>query len=465
MDVLPVELWLGVAEYQKWPQHVALELLDDELAAEFRAWYAGPSCVITINDGEQVNPAHKRAIIARYPSLVYRAEVCAWTMEADAADTWGARYVTFISNGSCDLHIHGPNHYRLTMGIKECVSRMHPKMVEVKTVSKYTITRHNVTFANDACGVIKTLRARVPELERPLSLTPDSFRTVGRVVGGNGSWGDCSAYDVRAGTHSVVDGDGAMSTEDRDELLRRGCVTSLSCSKLFLPGIALLHNVHTVRLFRAQGLAGLNLFSLRNARLLDLSGSDVTDVSALGAVPKLYLCGCDGVRDVSALGGVRELDLSWCANIRDVAALGSVRWLSLAGTNVEDVSALGAVHSLDLSGCYAVRDFTALGRNYFLDLSRTRVPDIRHLRGVHTLLLVGCLKVFDAYENIGKNTILLTRDVLYRKRQEGVAVSSIKKLAPTLYGFSNGDSAWRSRRTSAMLTLGWAIPGQFDWGE
>ncbi|AIK96064.1 hypothetical protein [Candidatus Odyssella acanthamoebae] len=62
---------------------------------------------------------------------------------------------------------------------------------------------------------------------------------------------------------------------------------------------------------------------------IDLSRTDVTDVSALGNVHTLNLQGCEGVTDVSALGNVHTLNLRGCRGVTDVSALGKVHNLTL----------------------------------------------------------------------------------------------------------------------------------------
>ena len=74
--------------------------------------------------------------------------------------------------------------------------------------------------------------------------------------------------------------------------------------------------------------------------------------------------------ETSIFSGVRTLDLSW-TNVVDVSALGRVHTLRLIGTKVVDVSALGSVHTLDLSYTEVV-DVSALGGVHTLYLHNTR---------------------------------------------------------------------------------------------
>ena len=80
---------------------------------------------------------------------------------------------------------------------------------------------------------------------------------------------------------------------------------------------------------------------------VDVSGSFISDASALGGVHTLNLNGTN-VTYASALGGVHTLNLSYTP-VTDVSALGGVHTLYLNCTKVTDVSALGGVHTLNLT--------------------------------------------------------------------------------------------------------------------
>ncbi len=108
---------------------------------------------------------------------------------------------------------------------------------------------------------------------------------------------------------------------------------------------------HLVQLFpecrlsvKVRDSTFLEKLSLQNVHTLDLSSTQVTDVSALGNVHTLNLSSTQ-VTDVSALGNVHTLNLSF-TQVADVSALGNVHTLNLCNTPVSDVSALGNVHTL-----------------------------------------------------------------------------------------------------------------------
>ena len=80
---------------------------------------------------------------------------------------------------------------------------------------------------------------------------------------------------------------------------------------------------------------------------LDLSRSQITDISSLKHVKDLDLRGCNSITDLTPLGegNVRILVLRGCTGIYDVSALGGVETLILEGcTGVVDVSALRGVY-------------------------------------------------------------------------------------------------------------------------
>jgi hypothetical protein len=107
--------------------------------------------------------------------------------------------------------------------------------------------------------------------------------------------------------------------------------------------------------FRARILS--LIINPRRQLSLNISWTNITDVSALGRVHTLMLSNCQKISDVSALGRVHTLDLSFCSLITDVSALGGVHTLDLTLCSlITDVSALGGVHTLHLSHCSGVTD-------------------------------------------------------------------------------------------------------------
>ena len=97
---------------------------------------------------------------------------------------------------------------------------------------------------------------------------------------------------------------------------------------------------------------------------IDLSGTDITDVSCLIYVDKLTLRHCIRLVDLSPFekGTVRDLNLSYCNCVKDVSALRYVSEIDLTACNdVTSVAALrsGCVETLKL-GFITVRDLASL---------------------------------------------------------------------------------------------------------
>ena len=169
----------------------------------------------------------------------------------------------------------------------------------------------------------------------------------------------------------------------------------------------------------------------KRVKVLDLSGTSITDVSALGDVYDLNISFTE-VSDVSALGRVHKLDLSSCYKINDFSMLGNVHTLILKSTNITDVSALVNVHTLDLSfthvidvsplinvhnlSLFASFKFYGLGLKNLvsvreLNLSGTRTLDLNCINctNLHTLNLTHCkyIKRFCTFKDTHIHTLIL----------------------------------------------------------
>jgi hypothetical protein len=137
-----------------------------------------------------------------------------------------------------------------------------------------------------------------------------------------------------------------MNVGEKDNLIEFANVHSLDLSGTNVVDVSMLGNVHT----------------------LNLAWTNVVNVSALGNVYNLNLSDTKVV-DASALSNVHELDLSW-THVVDVSALKNVNTLNLAGTNVVDVSALGNVNTLKLLYCDKITDISCLVNVKNIKISR-----------------------------------------------------------------------------------------------
>jgi hypothetical protein len=165
--------------------------------------------------------------------------------------------------------------------------------------------------------------------------------------------------------------------------------TELSHSQLEL--------LYRVKRINAQwAKIGDDQLSYLQVEKVNLSETDIRNVSGLYGIRKLNLHHCKNLVNVSALRNAHTLRLSWCTGIRDCSALGGLHKLNLCGTSIVDVSMLGGVHTLNLSNCDGIRDFSALRRVHTLDLSGCiNLTDVSALGGVHTLSLACCKGIRD----------------------------------------------------------------------
>jgi eukaryotic-like serine/threonine-protein kinase len=133
--------------------------------------------------------------------------------------------------------------------------------------------------------------------------------------------------------------------------------------------------------------------------ILDLSGTKVTDLTALEGMPLgwLSLSNCTEVSDLSPLRDLplRSLDLSGTA-VRELTSLSGITSLvvlDLAHTLITDLSPLprDALASLDLEGCVGVTDLSPLQGIPLtkLSLRRTRVLDLSPLEDLPLTYLDG----------------------------------------------------------------------------
>jgi Leucine-rich repeat (LRR) protein len=146
--------------------------------------------------------------------------------------------------------------------------------------------------------------------------------------------------------------------------------------------IKLLQQIGTPVHVKLSGISGLldasisEWDSLKSISVLDLSGTEVTDVTALRTLKNLASLNLSSTRvtNISALQDLEYLSKLYLSNnsrVSDVSALKNLRNLTvldLSGTKVSDVSALENLKSLTV-----------------LDLSGTEVSDVSALRNLKSL--------------------------------------------------------------------------------
>jgi hypothetical protein len=175
-------------------------------------------------------------------------------------------------------------------------------------------------------------------------------------------------------------------------------IDGLNCVDLSfsnIKNVTMLNNVQTLVLSDCSYCSDFT--TLSQMKTLDLTFCKrVQDTSSFGAIHYLDLSFCRSIRDVSSLGNVQTLKLSGCTEITDVSMLGAVYELDLSGcVGIIDVSNLGKVYRLNLAKCSKVKDIFGLGDNHILDLMEHKGDDFTSLRKVNKLKLSSCQNLKD----------------------------------------------------------------------
>jgi hypothetical protein len=119
-------------------------------------------------------------------------------------------------------------------------------------------------------------------------------------------------------------------------------------------------NIYSLDLSSSSGISDASPFQF--VKRLNLSQTQVQDVSKLGSLEYLNLSYCSQVKDVSALGSIPTLILSECPGVTDVSQLGrGNRELDLSHCEgLIDVSSLWNVRKLNLSFCFKLPSISCL---------------------------------------------------------------------------------------------------------
>ena len=137
---------------------------------------------------------------------------------------------------------------------------------------------------------------------------------------------------------------------------------------------------------------------LENINTIDISMTKVLDLSPLINSYKVDLsCSIEfDTKTMKSLSNIKIIDLSNCSHVNDISMLKDAEYIDISFTNVSDVSMLGLQKTLILSGCTNVHDVQNLGNVTHLDLSGCiNIEDVSSLGKVHTLTLKNCDKVKD----------------------------------------------------------------------
>lgn len=150
------------------------------------------------------------------------------------------------------------------------------------------------------------------------------------------------------------------------------------------------HNTYPELLAVIGKVKNKNLF-------IDISSSNIEDISVLADINTLDISACHNIKNVSALENVYDLTLDRCENVRDIGMLGNVHTLSLIECDIilEGIYNLGNVYSLDLSYTYVNDSILSSGiLSNVCNLKLTccqQITDIGFgsgtLSNIHTLIL------------------------------------------------------------------------------
>lgn len=142
--------------------------------------------------------------------------------------------------------------------------------------------------------------------------------------------------------------------------------------------------------FYNQKDSEVNIDQYKKAYYINLSYSyNIQDVHMLNNLHTIILNRCSSIKDVSMLCNVKYLDISY-TNVIDVSMLGKLETLILYNTNIEDVSSLGNIKYLDISYT-RVKDVSMLKNVIYLKMTALNVININMLTNVKFLNISWCV--------------------------------------------------------------------------
>ena len=112
---------------------------------------------------------------------------------------------------------------------------------------------------------------------------------------------------------------------------------------------------------RQYNINNIDLYSFKDLDILNISYSNITDISMLEKLHTLDISGCYKITDVSMLRNLHTLIMCYC-NITDVSMLGNLHTLDISHCkNIKDVSMFGNLHTLLMYYCNFSIDVSMLG--------------------------------------------------------------------------------------------------------
>lgn len=185
-------------------------------------------------------------------------------------------------------------------------------------------------------------------------------------------------------------------------------VRYLNISNTEIKDVSMLCNVHTLIIYRCLNIVDISMLDsvyklyinkssgkvcVNNNNLYNLYNICDNSLGKLGNIHtlQLQLYKNISVNTMRAIGNVHTLDLSHCTNINEanmgigICELAHVHTLYLSYSNMIDISALGSVCNLQLQKCKYIRDVGWLGSVNTLNIMGCDVEDITMVANVNNL--------------------------------------------------------------------------------
>jgi hypothetical protein len=153
--------------------------------------------------------------------------------------------------------------------------------------------------------------------------------------------------------------------------------------------VSSLRDKHNVDL---TGSCVADLSVLKNVRRLTLSYCVNTDTDErLNTDSPEYRMGyMFKLPQIQLLSNLCYINLSYCKNLNDVSPISHVQSINLSYSDISDVTPLSSVHTLSLYKCMNVTDISALNKVQELNISYTNITNIDCLTEVQVLYIYGC---------------------------------------------------------------------------
>jgi hypothetical protein len=93
---------------------------------------------------------------------------------------------------------------------------------------------------------------------------------------------------------------------------------------------------------------------------------------------------------IKLLSNLCYINLSYCKNLNDVSPISHVQSINLSYSDISDVTPLSSVHTLSLYKCMNVTDISSLNKVQELNISYTNITDVACLTDIQVLYIHGC---------------------------------------------------------------------------